>query len=36
LPYAQVCILPLLIRPAEQPDRLPSYVRHPNDSVFSG
>jgi len=30
LPYAQVCILPLLIRPAEQPDRLPSIVRHPN------
>jgi len=36
LPRAQVCTLPLLIRPAEQPDRLPSSVRHPNDSVMSG
>jgi len=36
LPRAQVCTLPLLIRPAEQPDRLPSGVRHPNGSVLSG
>jgi len=34
LPHAQVCMLPLLIRPAEQPDRLPSCVRHPNRLGF--
>jgi len=30
LPRAQVCTQPLLIRPAEQPDCLPTSARHPN------